>query len=143
MIGKDRAAKRREELSRRLEILLDVVVAEGGEPYKFSEIQTALANKGVSLSRARWFYMKEGTGANVTDRNLLTALAEFFGVPPAYLLDSDPELPARVEAQLQLLKAMRIAEVKSFAARALGDLSPEATEAIAKILEEEMKSTDP
>ncbi|MGP4033730.1 hypothetical protein [Pseudarthrobacter sp. 1C304] len=142
MIGSRHASKRREELSRRLEILLDVVVAEGGEPYKFADIQEALTAKGISLSRARWFYMREGTGATVTDRKLLSALADFFGVPAGYLLDSDPELPARVEAQLKLLKAMRIAEVQSFAARALGDLSPAATEAIAKILEEEMKSTD-
>ena len=95
MINNQNASKRREELSRRLDILMDVVVAEGGQPYKFADIQSALAAKGVGL-----------------------------------------------EAQLKLLKAMRIAEVRSFAARALGDLSPEATEAIAKILEDEMKSTD-
>ena len=142
MINKQNASKRREELSRRLDLLMDVVVAEGGHPYKFADIQSALAAKGVGLSRARWFYMREGTGATVTDPKLLSALADFFGVPAAYLLDSDPSLPARVEAQLKLLKAMRIAEVRSFAARALGDLSPEATEAIANILEEEMKSTD-
>lgn len=142
MNRKDNASQRREELARRLDLLMDVVVAEGGQPYKFADIQAALAEKGVGLSRARWFYMREGTGATVTDPKLLSALAEFFGVPPAYLLDSDPSLPERVEAQLKLLKAMRIAEVRSFAARALGDLSPEATSAIAKILEEEMKSTD-
>lgn len=143
MIGNANSEKRKQELARRLEILLDVVVAEGGEPYKFTDIQKALAEKGVSLSRARWFYMREGTGPMVKDRELLTALADFFGVPSAYLIDSDPELPKRVEAQLKLLKSMRIAEVRSFAARALGDLSPDSMEAIAKILDEELGNDKP
>lgn len=142
MIGNANSEKRKQELARRLEILLDVVVAEGGDPYKFADIQHAVAEKGISLSRARWFYMREGTGPMVRDRGLLVALAEFFGVPSEYLIDPNPELPKRVEAQLKLLKAMRVAEVKSFAARALGDLSPESIEAIAKILDEELGNKD-
>lgn len=126
------------ELSRRLELLMDVVVAEGGEPYKVSDIQQALAAQGVSLSRARWFYMREGSGPLVKDRVLLTALAKFFGVPAEYLTDSESELPERVEAQLALLKAMRAADVRSFAARALGELSPGAMAAIAEVLDKEL-----
>lgn len=127
------------ELSRKLELLLDVVVAEGGEPYKVSDIQEALAAQGVSLSRARWFYMREASGPLVKDRKLLSALANFFGVPEDYLTDSGSEIPQRVEAQLKLLKSMRAAEVKSFAVRALGELSPESIEAITKVLDEELK----
>ncbi|QOI65973.1 hypothetical protein IG195_21835 (plasmid) [Arthrobacter sp. TES] len=69
--------------------MLDVVVAEGGRPYEFTDIQAALAEKGVKLSRARWYYMRDGDGPLVTDEKLLMALAEFFGVPGAYLTDPD------------------------------------------------------
>jgi len=103
-------------------VLLDVVVAEGGRPYEFVDIQSALAAKGVKLSRARWYYMRDGDGPLVTDAALLEALAEFFGVPGAYLTDPGSEMPARVEAQLELLKTMRKNQVKSFALRALGEV---------------------
>lgn len=103
-------------------MLLDVVVAEGGRPYEFVDIQSALAAKGVKLSRARWYYMRDGDGPLVTDTALLEALAEFFGVPGAYLTDPGSEMPTRVEAQLELLKTMRKNQVKSFALRALGEV---------------------
>jgi hypothetical protein len=103
-------------------VLLDGVVAEGGRPYEFVDIQSALAAKGVKLSRARWYYMRDGDGPLVTDTALLEALAEFFGVPSAYLTDPGSEMPARVEAQLELLKTMRKNQVKSFALRALGEV---------------------
>jgi len=116
------AEQRRAELARRLRVLLDVVVAEGGRPYEFVDIQSALAAKGVKLSRARWYYMRDGDGPLVTDTALLEALAEFFGVPGAYLTDPGSEMPTRVEAQLELLKTMRKNQVKSFALRALGEV---------------------
>lgn len=130
------AEQRRAELARRLRVLLDVVVAEGGRPYEFADIQSALAAKGVKLSRARWYYMRDGDGPLVTDAVLLEALAEFFGVPAAYLTDPGSEMPARVEAQLELLRVMRKNQVKSFALRALGEVyDAESVRSLARLID--------
>ena len=46
-----------------------------------------------------------------------------------------------VRAQLDLVRSMRAAKVKSYAARTLGDISPKALQAISKFLDEEMMRT--
>ena len=123
------------ELARRLNLLLDVVVAERGQPVTFREVQQKLAEKGIKLSRARWFYMKDGTGRLVSDPALLGALCDIFNVDPAYLLGSDAsDLPERIDSQLEFVKSLRAARVKTFAARTLGDVSPETLRAITEYL---------
>lgn len=64
------------------------------------------------------------------------AIATVFDVDPEYLLQEDGKLPRQVEAKLELLRNKRRAEVRNFAARALGPVDPEAVKAIAKILDE-------
>ena len=123
------------ELARRLNLLLDVVVAERGQPVTFREVQEKLAAKGIKLSRARWFYMKDGTGRLVSDPALLGALCEIFKVDPAYLLSGEgADLPVRIDSQLEFVKSLRAARVKTFAARTLGDVSPETLRAITEYL---------
>ena len=127
------------ELARRLNLLLDVVVAERGQPVTFREVQEKLADKGIKLSRARWFYMKDGTGRLVSDSALLGALCEIFNVDPAYLLGSDDSsLPERIDSQLEFVKSLRAARVKTFAARTLGDVSPETLRAITEYLNKDI-----
>jgi transcriptional regulator with XRE-family HTH domain len=127
------------ELARRLNLLLDVAVAERGKPVTFREVQEQLASRGVKLSRARWFYMKDGTGRLVSDPELLTALCEIFKVDPSYLLpESDGELPERIDSQLEFVKSLRAARVKSFAARTLGDVSPETLRRISEYLNKDI-----
>ena len=46
--------------------------------------------------------------------------------------------PEKVSAQLDLVRSMRAAKVKSYAARTLGDISPKALNAITKFLDEDM-----
>lgn len=122
-------------LSRRLNLLLDVAAEERGTPLTFLELKKELADRGVGLSRARWSYMKDGTGRLVSDPQLLTAISEVFGVDPAYLLgDEGAELPELIDSKLEFLKALRAAKVKSFAARALGEVSPETLRAITQYL---------
>ena len=106
-------------LADRLNTLYDVVAAEGGQRYTFPQISAAMAERGVHISRARWQYMRAGTGPMTTDEALLEALADFFGVPVSYLIDEDSKTPDRVQAQLELLRTLREAEVRSFAARSL------------------------
>src|SRR6478609_2549340 len=123
------------KLALRLNLLLDVVVAERGQTVTFREIQEKLEDKGIKLSRARWFYMKDGTGRLVSDPALLGALCEIFNVDPAYLIGSDDSsLPERIDSQLEFVKSLRAARVKTFAARTLGDVSPETLRAITEYL---------
>ncbi len=127
------------ELASRLNLLLDVVVAERGQPVTFREVQEKLADKGIKLSRARWFYMKDGTGRLVSDPALLGALCDIFNVDPAYLMGSDAsDLPERIDSQLEFVKSLRAARVKTFAARTLGDVSPETLRAITEYLNKDI-----
>jgi hypothetical protein len=127
------------ELARRLNLLLDVVVAERGQPVTFREVQQKLAEKGIKLSRARWFYMKDGTGRLVSDPALLGALCDVFNVDPDYLMGSDAsDLPERIDSQLEFVKSLRAARVKTFAARTLGDVSPETLRAITEYLNKDI-----
>ncbi|WP_295689327.1 hypothetical protein [uncultured Brevibacterium sp.] len=119
----------------RLRLLVDLYAVEHGAEPTFSEISAHLEAHGISLSRSRWSYMLNGH-REVTDRHLLASLAEFFGVQPEFLL-SDGPLPERVQSQLELIRAMRISRVRSFAARTLGDVSPRTLDAITRFLDEE------
>ena len=123
------------ELARRLNLLLDVVVAERGQPVTFREVQQKLLSRGIKLSRARWFYMKDGTGRLVSDPALLGALCEIFNVDSGYLQGGEAaDLPERIDSQLEFVKSLRAARVKTFAARTLGDVSPETLRAITEYL---------
>ena len=131
------------ELARKLNLLLDVVVAEGNTPYTYRQIAQGLKDKGIALSRARWAYMITGDGPLVTDTALLTGIGQFFRIPPEYLLDADGELPDRVDAQLAFVKSLRVKRVVSFAARLLGDVSPETLRSITELLDEQPSQIDP
>ena len=131
------------ELARKLNLLLDVVVAEGNTPYTYRQIEAGLTERGLTLSRARWAYMITGEGPLVTDPALLTGLAEFFRIPPEYMLGSDGDLPERVDAQLAFVKSLRVARVVSFAARMLGDVSPETLRSITELLESDTPGPPP
>lgn len=123
------------ELSRRLRLLLDAAVAERGKPLTFREISEALATRGVNLSRARWFYMKDGNGKLIPDRPLLTALADYFKVIPDYLLVvEDMAMPDVAWDQRESVHSLRAAKVKSFVDQTLGNVSPETLEAATEFL---------
>ncbi|MET3812609.1 hypothetical protein [Arthrobacter sp. UYEF3] len=126
------------QLARRLNLLLDVVVAERGKPVTFREVQAELEARGIKLSRARWFYMKEGTGRLVSDPALLAELCNIFNVDPSYLIGDSADLPERIDSQLEFVKSLRAARVKTFAARTLGDVSPETLRAISEYLNKDI-----
>lgn len=125
-------------LEKRLRLLLDVKTAETGAEPSYSEIAAFLKQRGTNLSRSRWTYMINGH-RKVDDPGVFEGLAEFFDVEVAFLTgESDVSAPEKVNAQLDLVRAMRAAKVKSYATRTLGDLSPETLEAITKFLDQEM-----
>jgi len=130
-----------EDLAKRLRLLLDVAIAETGSEPTFAQIAGFLEERGTNLSRSRWTYMVNGH-RYVQDRALFDGLAAFFDIDPAFLTGgSGVETPAKVSAQLDLVRAMRAARVKTYAARTLGDISPDALRAISKFLDEEISQT--
>ncbi|WAP52448.1 hypothetical protein OL239_04070 [Arthrobacter sp. ATA002] len=126
-------------LARKIDLLLDVMVSADGKPYEFQDIQTALAEKGVKLSRTRWHHIKTGDATVRQPPEVIGALAEFFQVNPEYLLDADGAVPERIQHELELLAAMRRARVKEFATRTLADVDNETLDAIAALLDDSQK----
>lgn len=129
------ALRRAETLARKVNLLHDVIVSETGKPYEYAAVRDGVQKAGYYLSRTRWSLLKAGK-EQVVPEEALRAIAEFFDVDPEYLLQEEGKLPERVEAELELIRSMRRAEVRNFAARALGPVDPEALKAIAKILDE-------
>jgi len=130
-----------EDLAKRLRLLLDVAEAETGSEPTFAQIAAFLEERGTNLSRSRWTYMVNGH-RYVQDRPLFEGLAAFFDVDPAFLAGAvGAETPAKVSAQLDLVRAMRAARVKTYAARTLGDISPNALQAISRFLDAEVSQT--
>jgi hypothetical protein len=121
------------DLARKINLLLDTAEAEGRK-IAFNQVRDAMG--------ARWHYMRAGTGPAVKKVELLQNLARFFGVNENYLLDSEQNLPERVEAQIELLTTMRANKVRNFAARQLDGLSPETLLQIRDIIDQRL-STSP
>jgi hypothetical protein len=125
------------DLARKLNLLLDSAEAEG-QKITFNNVRDAMAAAGTPLSRARWHYMRTGTGPAVKKADLLRNLATFFGVNNEYLLTDQEELPQRVEAQLELLASMKATKVRNYAARQLDGLSPETLLQIRDLIDEHL-----
>jgi hypothetical protein len=130
-----------EDLAKRLRLLLDVAIAETGIEPTFGRIAAFLEERGVNLSRSRWTYMVNGH-RYVQDPAIFAGLAAFFEIDPTFLAgETGAKTPEKVSAQLDLVRAMRAARVKSYAARTLGDISPDALRAITRFLDEEITPT--
>jgi len=128
-------------LADKLNLLLEVMHPSDRGPFTFKEVQAGIEANGAKLSRARWFYLREGKDTN--DRRLLKAIALFFGVDPSYLLDDDVTTDSRVDAQLQLLQTLRDSEVRNTALRAVEELPPEALTEIAELIRQRLQDKPP
>ncbi|MBG6184889.1 hypothetical protein IWX65_002867 [Arthrobacter sp. CAN_A214] len=127
--------RRAEILARKVGLLLDVIMSPAGKPYDYPTIRDATQAYGYFLSRTRWSLLKAGKEQYVPDEALV-AIARVFDVDPEYFLQEGGKLPEQVEVELELLRNLRRAEVRNFAARALGPVDPDTLHAIAKILDE-------
>jgi hypothetical protein len=128
-------------LARKLNLLLTTAEAEGRE-IRFTAVSKAMSAAGTPLSRSRWHYMRSGTGPTVKNIDLLKNLAVFFEVSEGYLLDGDAELPARVEAQLDLLATMKANKIRDFAARQLEGLDTETLLQIRGLIDQHLDAED-
>lgn len=121
-------------LAQRLRLLIDLYTLEHGAEPKYTEVAESLARCGVSLSRARWSYMLNGH-RQVDDPEVLAGLADFFDIDASFIR-GETGMPERLESQLELIRAMRVSKVRSFAARTLGDVSPQTLDAITQFLDD-------
>ena len=130
-----------EVLARKLNLLLDSAEAEGNK-VSYNDVRDAMAAAGTPISRSRWHYLRAGSGHTVQKKELLQNLAGFFGVNREYLLDTEEELPPKVEAQLELLATMKASKVRNFAARQLYGLSAETLLQIRDLIDEHLSATE-
>lgn len=119
-------------LAARLNKLFELMRKAGTPPLSNAAAAAAITNKtGVPISPAYLWQLRSGIKTNPTVAHL-RAIADFFGVPPSYLIDRGTD-PA-IDAQLNLLQALRDNGVRDLAARASG-LTPQALNSLAAIVD--------
>ncbi|MUM15513.1 helix-turn-helix transcriptional regulator [Mycobacterium sp. CBMA271] len=85
----------------------------------------------VSLSPQYLSQIRSGKKTNISVVNL-RAIAEYFGVPAGYLIESGTD--ERIKSQLGMLRVLRDAGVRDIATRAAG-LSPQALVNVAALID--------
>jgi transcriptional regulator with XRE-family HTH domain len=83
--------------------------------YSYDEVAQAIQETGVSISGAYVSMLRRGLRVNPT-RKAIAALAQFFGVSALYFFDENEA--AKIDADLDLLAALRDAGVRRIALRA-------------------------
>ncbi len=132
----------KEVLASKLQLLLDIVHAKDAGSFTYEDVRQGLMGQGINLTRTRWHRLLAGSPDNRWDPELLRALAYFFDVDENYLLQRSGPIPERVEAELRLIEAYRIAEVEHFAARVLGEVNVDALRAVTQALRNLPPRTD-
>ncbi|MFD9962263.1 helix-turn-helix domain-containing protein [Amycolatopsis sp. NPDC058986] len=104
-------------LADKIDRLFDVVRRPDRESYSHEEVAKACREAtGESFSTTYLWQLRTGRRDNPTKRHL-EALAQFFGVPPAYFFDD--EQSTKIAEELALLGALRDAGVRDVALRAV------------------------
>jgi transcriptional regulator with XRE-family HTH domain len=108
-------------LAEKLDTLFQVVRHPNRKPFSNEEVARACREEtGETFSATYLWQLRTGRRDNPTKRHL-EALAHFFHVPVAYFFDD--EQGSAIARELELLGALRDAEVRSVALRAV-NLSP-------------------
>jgi transcriptional regulator with XRE-family HTH domain len=116
-----KAPKPAKTLAEKIDHLFTVVHPPKGE-YTHEQVATAIEHAGgPTISATYVWQLRKGMRDNPTKKHL-EALSSFFGVPPSYFFDEDTA--AAVDAELELLTALRDPLVRNLATHAAG-LSPE------------------
>lgn len=121
-----------DSLAEKLNHLFHTVHPRNRGEYSNEEVAESIRSSGgPTISATYLWQLRKGLRDNPTKKHL-EALAEFFGVSPAYFFDD--EAAAHIKAELELLAALRDASVRQLALRASG-LSPESLSALAEMIE--------
>lgn len=119
-------------LAEKLDHLFRTVHPPGRGEYSFQEVAEAIRERGgPTISATYLWQLRRGVRDNPTKKHL-EALADFFGVSPAYFFDDGSA--ARIETQLDMLAALRDANVREIALRAVG-LSADSLSVVAEMIE--------
>ena len=129
--GNDRSDEQ-SELSVKLNKLFEIMRKPTDSPLSNAAAAEAITQEtGVSISAAYLWQLRTGVKTNPTVQHL-RAIAQYFGVAPSYLID--PGIDEHIDAQLNLLQAMRDAGVRDLAMRASG-LTPRAIDNLAAMID--------
>jgi transcriptional regulator with XRE-family HTH domain len=119
-------------LAEKLDFLFRTVHPSGRGEYTFEEVAAEMrARGGPTISATYVWQLRKGIRDNPTKKHL-EALADFFGVPPAYFFDD--AAAQRFDAELAFLVALRDGSVRQLALGAFG-LSPDSLKTIASMVE--------
>jgi transcriptional regulator with XRE-family HTH domain len=119
-------------LAEKIDMLFQVVRRPGYEQFSHEEVARACREwSNESFSATYLWQLRHGKRDNPTKRHL-EALAHFFHVPVAYFFDDDQG--SAIAKELALLGALRDAEVRSMALRAVA-LSPEGIGTISDMID--------
>jgi transcriptional regulator with XRE-family HTH domain len=92
-------------------------ITPGGREYTYEEVARGCSElSGGTFSKTYIWQLRTGQRDNPTKRHL-EALASYFHVPVAYFFDEDAA--ERIDTQIALASAMRNAEVRDIALRAM------------------------
>ncbi len=120
-------------LTHKLNRLFEVMHPRNRGEYTLQEVVDGItAQGGPTLSMTYLWQLRKGIRDNPS-REHLEAIAQFFGVNPAYFFD--PSAEARIDAQLDLFAAMRDSGVSAIALRA-SELPPEGQRVALNIIEQ-------
>ncbi len=119
-------------LADKLNRLFATVHPRGRGEYTHEEVAEAIRQRGVaSVSHTYIWQLRKGIRTNPS-LNMIEALSSFFGVSPSYFFDE--AAAARIDAQLDLLDALRDSDVRRLTLRA-SDLSPESLRTLTEMTE--------
>ena len=116
----------------RINRLFDVMHKRAEPPLSTSAAAAAITvETGVPLSPDALESVRAGQGSIPEDSELV-AIAQFFGISPRYLVSAGPH--PDIEAQLNLLEAMRDAGVQELGACGDAPSGPEELNAVAALI---------
>ena len=129
----------RRTLAERLDHLFDTKRRPDGQEYTNEHVANAVTAKGVTISQSYIWQLRKQKKDNPTLKHL-QALADFFGVPPAYFFDD--AVAGRIDAQIEALRTERErlseassgTEARLMAMRA-GELSPDRRRQVMELLD--------
>jgi transcriptional regulator with XRE-family HTH domain len=123
------------ELARRLRLLTTSTPDRGTDIFEPDALVAHLAQNGTTFSAERWDALLVETDSMRISRKLLNTIASYFEVDAAYLDNTNvSEVSKRIDARLEFQQALRATGAQTVAARALGDISPDALRAITKAI---------
>ena len=125
-------------LADRLDLLFRTKHPVGAAEPGYQDVADAIANSGGPKVSSAYLYMLRTGRRRNPSRELLAALAHYFGVPVSYFLDDDQAVED-LTGQLQLLVALRDSGAERLALRAHG-LSEGSRRALAAMVEQLRKA---